>query len=416
MWRLKPWLLTLYGTQALCYSLVVLISPVLLRNLGMTSRRLTLYSVLLGLPWILRPFAAPLLELKGTKRGWLVAGQAGLWVLCVVLALGLENPAVSRWSLAILFVMAVIGTFHEIVVDGFYLKLLGPAEQIRSLPSRIALFRFGATFASSAILSFSVVRMRQGLSAESAWRIVFGWIGILFLALFVAQLWMTPKLEERRHAWPIRGAGRRWRHVFFGFFKRPGLLPILPFLMLFRLGEAQLIEVLPQYFTSSRALGGLGIGAEEYARASSWLQPLGLCAGILMVAQWLKKERLEEILLPAGFAISVPYLILILHGLLRPEGTAWAVLLLVLQSTASGLGLGVTLVYLFRLSRGRYATSFFSIGYGVVVLSMAVFALLGPWLRDILGYPLFFTWIFFCTLPSLATSWVASKELRAFRT
>lgn len=411
----KTWIVSLYGAEALAYALMVLVTPFFLRNVGLPSGKLQLFASILGLPWILRAFLAPFLEMLGSKRVWLLSAQCALCVLSAVLALGLESASVLKWVLLVLFFISIASVSHEIAADGIYFKLLGPSEQVRLLGWRIALQRVGSLVLANGILSYAGLRMRQGLTAESAWRITFGWIGLFFILFTIAQFFLVPASSEHPKEWKSSNWRARWLEVVQSFFRREGMMSILPFLLLFRIGESQLLHVFADFLTNDRALGGMGYPADRFSSLVSMIQPLSTAVGSIGASLWLARRRLEDVLVFVVLAMSLPHLQLISFSLLRPAHTAWIPMFLVMQGLASGLGLATTLCYLFRLSRGKFAMSYYSIGYGLITLGMVLPSLWGPFLQKTLGYPLFFAWIFFCSLPSLATAWVASKELRSYR-
>ena len=71
-WR---WVPSLYFAEGIPYMVVAVLSVLLYKRLGLTNTDIALYTSWLYLPWVIKPFWAPLVEMIKTKRLWIVAMQ-----------------------------------------------------------------------------------------------------------------------------------------------------------------------------------------------------------------------------------------------------------------------------------------------------------------------------------------------------
>ena len=71
------WIPTLYFGQGIPYVVVMTLSVVMYKNLKLSNTEIALYTSWLYLPWVIKPLWAPLVDLLGTKRGWIVAMRSG---------------------------------------------------------------------------------------------------------------------------------------------------------------------------------------------------------------------------------------------------------------------------------------------------------------------------------------------------
>ena len=69
IWR---WVPTLYFAQGVPYVVVMTLSVVMYKNLGVTNTDIALYTSWLYLPWVIKPLWSPLVDLLGRKRVWIV--------------------------------------------------------------------------------------------------------------------------------------------------------------------------------------------------------------------------------------------------------------------------------------------------------------------------------------------------------
>ncbi len=138
------WIPTLYFAQGIPYVVVMTISVIMYKRLGISNADIALYTSWLYLPWVIKPLWSPLVDLFKTKRLWILVMQAliGAGLACVGLTLPL--PDFFRYSLIVLWLLAFASATHDIAADGFYMLGLNQKEQtmfvgIRSTFYRIAM-------------------------------------------------------------------------------------------------------------------------------------------------------------------------------------------------------------------------------------------------------------------------------------
>jgi PAT family beta-lactamase induction signal transducer AmpG len=69
------WVPTLYFAQGLPYVAVMTISVIMYKRLGISNTDIALYTSWLYLPWVIKPFWSPFVDLLKTKRWWVVTMQ-----------------------------------------------------------------------------------------------------------------------------------------------------------------------------------------------------------------------------------------------------------------------------------------------------------------------------------------------------
>jgi PAT family beta-lactamase induction signal transducer AmpG len=121
-------LLSLYFIQGLPQGFQSVAVPVILTTQGVAIESITLLSVLLGLPWMLKLLWAPFVDIVywpkvGRRRSWILPMQAGLALTCLLMAfLDIEN------SLALLLVMvtamSLFSATMDVAVDGYAIDTL----------------------------------------------------------------------------------------------------------------------------------------------------------------------------------------------------------------------------------------------------------------------------------------------------
>lgn len=128
--RVSPWawIPSLYFVQGLPYVAVMTISVIMYKRLGISNADIALYTSWLYLPWVIKPFWSPFVDLLKTKRWWVIVMQ---WMVAVGLAgIALTIPMSSffQLTLAVFWLIAFCSATHDIAADGFYMLSLDVRE------------------------------------------------------------------------------------------------------------------------------------------------------------------------------------------------------------------------------------------------------------------------------------------------
>ncbi len=86
------WIPTLYFGQGIPYVVVMTLSVIMYKNMGVSNTDIALYTSWLYLPWVIKPLWSPLIELFSTKRVWIVALQFAVGASLACVALTIPGP------------------------------------------------------------------------------------------------------------------------------------------------------------------------------------------------------------------------------------------------------------------------------------------------------------------------------------
>jgi len=127
----SPWLWvpSIYMAEGIPYMIVMTVSVVMYKKLGLSNTDIALYTSWLYLPWVIKPLWSPFIDLFRTKRFWIVAMQLAIGGSLACVALTLPAPDFVRYSLAMLWIMAFSSATHDIAADGFYMLGLTTPQQ-----------------------------------------------------------------------------------------------------------------------------------------------------------------------------------------------------------------------------------------------------------------------------------------------
>src|SRR5512136_1371797 len=123
------WVPSLYFSQGIPYVIVMTMSVVMYKRLGISNTDIALYTSWLYLPWVIKPLWSPFVDITKTKRFWVVTMQflVSFGLACVAFTVPASN--FFRWTLALFWIMAFASATHDIAADGFYMLSLSKHEQ-----------------------------------------------------------------------------------------------------------------------------------------------------------------------------------------------------------------------------------------------------------------------------------------------
>ena len=138
------WIPTLYFAEGLPYVLVMVVSVVMYKNLGISNTEIAFYTSWLYLPWVIKPFWSPFVDVLGTRRKWILILQLLMGAGFAGVSLTLPMDDFFRYSLMVLWLLAFSSATHDIAADGYYIAALTENQQtwfvgIRSTFYRLAM-------------------------------------------------------------------------------------------------------------------------------------------------------------------------------------------------------------------------------------------------------------------------------------
>ena len=313
------WIPSLYFAQGIPNIAVATLSVVMYKNLGISNTDAAFYTSLLYLPWVIKPLWAPFVELRGTKRFWIVALQYLMGGALGLIALTVPAPFFFQATLAVFWLLAFSSATHDIAADGFYLLALSKPQQAAFVGVRSTFFRL-SMIVGSGFLVFLAGRLAE-MTGEmaKAWAIVFAILsgGFLLIAWFHSRV--LPRLAAdvpssvSSHPW------RGWWTVFIAFFLQSGILSVLGFLLLFRIAEAQLLKLVIPFMLDERKVGGLALTNEQIGIFYGTFGVVALTIGGLVGGWLVSQYGLRKLLWWMVAAMHVPNVVFVALAMTQPE-------------------------------------------------------------------------------------------------
>ncbi|MCR4439792.1 MAG: MFS transporter [bacterium] len=140
----SPWLWvpSLYFAEGIPYIVVMTVSVIFYKRMGISNAEIALYTSWLYLPWVIKPLWSPVVEIIKTKRMWIVLMQLVIGAALASMALAIPLPNFFKVTLAILWLLAFSSATHDIAADGFYMLGLSQHQQAWFVGIRSTFYRF----------------------------------------------------------------------------------------------------------------------------------------------------------------------------------------------------------------------------------------------------------------------------------
>ncbi len=136
------WVPTLYFAEGIPYVIVMTVSVIMYKRMGISNGDIALYTSWLYLPWVIKPLWSPVVDILKTKRWWIVIMQLLIGAGLAGVAFTIPVPNFFQYTLAFFWLLAFSSATHDIAADGFYMLALEEGEQSYFIGIRSTFYRF----------------------------------------------------------------------------------------------------------------------------------------------------------------------------------------------------------------------------------------------------------------------------------
>lgn len=419
--RIPPmaWIPTLYVAEGLPYVAVNTLSVIMYKNLGMSNTDIAFYTGWLYLPWVIKPFWSPFVDIIKTKRWWTVTTQFIIGAAFAAIALTLPLDSYVVMSLAVFWLIGFASATHDIAADGYYMLALDSSDQSLYVGIRSAFYRLATIIGQGGVVMAAGWMETAFGNVPRAWAVTFLILSVLFLliAFYHSRILPRPAEDRPSGAMPGKPASghstarilREFVGTFGSFFRKKHVWIAVTFILLYRFPEAQLVKMINPFLLDPATEGGLGLSTAQVGLVYGTIGIIGLTLGGILGGVLVSRYGLKRCLWPMALALTLPCGVFCWMSMAQPDPASMLNLVLInacvfIEQFGYGVGFTSFMLYMMYFAEGPSKTSHYAICTAFMALGMMIPGMFAGVLQEWMGYVGFFWWIMGCCLVTLAVT------------
>ncbi|WP_374504575.1 MFS transporter [Flavobacterium sp.] len=397
------WIPLLNFASGFPYAIIISVSVIMYKNLGISNEDIGIYTSLLYLPWVIKPLWSPFIDLHSTKRKWFLNMQLLIAIAFLIVGFTIPMSQFFILSLAIFWVAAFASASNDVATDGFYLLALSKDQQSFFLGIRSTFYRLSMLTGNGLIVIIGGYLETEFGDKTKAWSYTMIIVGLLMTVITLYNLFATP-ISENETKTESSEQQKDFATVFTSFFKKKQIGIVLAFILLFRLGESQLMKMLTPFLIDPKDVGGMGLTTEDVGIIYGTFGVIALLIGGTLGGIAISKQGLGKWMLPMILIMHLPIIGFILLSHFHPENTLFIYLAVIIEQFGYGFGFAAFMMYLIYVAEGESKTSHYALATGFMALGMMLPGMISGYIQEYLGYGNFFIWVFCATIPGIILS------------
>lgn len=397
------WVPSVYIAEGLPYFAVNILTIIMYTNMGISKDVMAFYTGALYLPWVIKPFWSPFIDIFKTKRWWTLTMQLSICITMIVVAFLINLGEFFYPTLIVFWIMAFCSATHDIAADGYYMMALDDKSQAAFVGVRSTFYRIASVLGQGGIVIIAGLLETKYQSVPYAWSITFTILSIIFLVIFLWDLWIMPKPKKDK---PLSDLNSRlivknFFVTFVSFFQKKHVWIAVVFMLLYRLPEAFCLKLVSPFLLDPAVEGGLALSTTEVGIANGTVGVICLLCGGIVGGLAIAMGGLKRWIWPMALSLTLPCIIYCLFAFYQPD---YILICIGIGVEQFGYGFGFTayMMYLMYFSAGESQTSHYAFCTAFMALGMMLPGMAAGWIFNIcdmisvnLGIPFSSYMIFF---------------------
>lgn len=422
------WIPTLYFAQGIPYFIVNNISVMMFTKMGVPNGEMALFTSLLYLPWSLKPFWSPFVDIFKTKRWWTISMQILMSLAFILLTLTIPRPDVemiasgqtpiSMFTITLLLfvVTAFASATHDIAADGFYMLALSTGDQAQFVGIRSTFYRLASIFGQGVLVWLAGVIETSTGDIPNSWRITMLVTAVIFSLVTLYHTFIVPRPTTdtsslKGEKATVGAIFKEFGRTFKTYFMKPGVVLAIVFMLLYRLPEAFLLKLCMPFLVASRDVGGLGMSTANVGLAYGTIGVIFLTVGGILGGIFASRLGLKKSLWVMAACMTLPCLTFVYLSMAQPTNLVAISTAIAIEQFGYGFGFTAYMLYMMYFSEGEFKTSHYAICTAFMALSMLLPGAVAGYIQEAIGYVNFFWMVMVCCIGTLFVSVLAYRKI-----
>ena len=422
------WVPTLYFAEGIPYFLVNNISVMMFTRMGVPNGQMALFTSLLYLPWTIKPFWSPFVDIIRTKRWWIVAMQLLMTAAFVLLTLTIPHPSAEQIAagetpislftmMLILFIItAFASATHDIAADGFYMLALTEHQQAAFVGARSVFYRLSSIFGQGVLLVIAGVLETRLENIPLAWQLTLLVTAVLFALISLWHVFFLPKPDSDHSS--LEGkqqtAGTilsEFGRTFATYFRKSGVWLAIVFMLVYRLPEAFLIKMINPFLVAGVEAGGLGLSTETVGLVYGTIGVAFLMLGGILGGIFASRVGLRKSMWWMAACMTLPCFSFVYLSMCQPTNLWLISTAIAIEQFGYGFGFTAYMLYMMYFSDGEFKTAHYAICTAFMALSMMIPGMFAGYLQEALGYQNFFWLVIACCVATVVVTFLVRRKV-----
>lgn len=422
------WIPTLYFAEGIPYFLVNNISVMLFTRMGVSNGEMAFFTSWLYLPWLIKPFWSPFVDMFRTKRWWIIAMQVLMTAAFILLTISMPHPAAETIAagqtpislfyvmLVLFFITALASATHDIAADGFYMLALTPHNQAAFVGARSVFYRLSSIFGQGVLLVIAGLLETKTGNIPLAWQLTLLVTAIIFTIVSIWHAFFLPKPDSDRPSMgaevqSVKAVMSEFGRTFATYFRKPGLWLAIIFMLVYRLPEAFLIKMINPFLVATPENGGLGLATETVGVVYGTIGVAFLMLGGIGGGIFASRVGLKKSMWWMAACMTLPCFSFVYLSMCVPTNLIAISAALAVEQFGYGFGFTAYMLYMMYFSEGEFKTSHYAICTAFMAASMMIPGMFAGYLQEALGYVHFFWMVIACCVATVAVTFIAERNI-----
>ena len=428
--RISPWawVPTLYFAQGIPYFIVNNISVLMFAKMGVPNGEMALFTSLLYLPWTIKPFWSPFIDIIKTKRWWIISMQILMSIAFILLTLSIPKPdeatiaagttpiSMFTITLVLFIITAFASATHDIAADGFYMLALRQSDQAAFVGIRSTFYRLASIFGQGVLVAIAGAIELRYKDIPLSWTITMLVTAVMFSLVTFYHLFAIPKPTSDKSVLTPGTASAKaifqeFGRTFATYFTKPGVWLAIAFMLLYRLPEAFLIKMCMPFLVASKEAGGLELSTAEVGIVYGTIGVIFLTVGGILGGLFSSRIGLKKSIWWMAGCMTLPCLTFVYLAIGQPDNLFAISTAIAIEQFGYGFGFTAYMLYMMYFSEGEFKTSHYAICTAFMALSMMIPGMFAGYLQEAVGYVNFFWIVILCCAATIVVTVFADRKI-----
>jgi len=398
------WVPTLYFAEGTPMVAVSAVAAIMYKNLGVSNAEIALYTGMMYLPWTIKPLWAPIVELFGTKRRFVLCMEFAMAVTFFALAMALRTPSYFMLSIALFWITGFASATQDIAADGVYIASMAPSEQANYAGVQGMFWNLGKLLAVGLLVTLTGnLHDSRRLDWFQSWQIImFIFGGIMGLMALWHLRFLPPGDSAKKSEVTLSSSMATMAEAWASFFKKPGIWAMISVVFFYRFGEGFIEKMGPLFLMDKTGVGGLGLSNGVLGHINGTFGTAAYIGGTLIGGLLAGRLGLKRIFVPLAFALNVPHITYFYLSLALPTNLGVITTVVTIEKLGYGFGsVGLILYMMQQMAPGKYRTAHYAFATGIMALCMMLTGMISGSLQEWLGHKWFFAFVLAVSVPPI---------------